>query len=70
MLPFLKKNKLPASVRQPGESRFGFSEDEEMSEDAIKELIQAIESKDHSKLMQSLKALIEIIRSKDDADLQ
>lgn len=50
------------------ESRFGYSEDENMSEDAIKELIQAVESKDSQKLMSSLKALIEIIRNKNEAD--
>ena len=70
MLPFLKNKKLPHSVRQPGESMYGFSEDEEMSEDSIKELIQAIESKDHSKLMQAISALVEMIRNKNASDSQ
>lgn len=47
-----------------GESRYGFSEDDEMSEDAIKELMEAIESKDKSKLMKALSALVEVIRNK------
>lgn len=69
-LPFLKNKKLPSSVRKPGESRYGFSEDEKLSEDAVKELIEAIDSKDHSKLMKSLTALIELIRNKsNDANL-
>jgi hypothetical protein len=63
-LPFLKKNKLPRIAGPMGESRYGFSEDDEMSEDAIKELMEAIESKDKSKLMKALSALVEVIRNK------
>lgn len=70
MLPFLKNKKLPRIAGPIGEVKYGYSEDENMSEDAIKELLAAVESKDASKLMQAISALVEIIRNKNDADAQ
>lgn len=64
MLPFLNKNKLPKYRKQGGVSMYGFSEDEELSEKCIDEIIQALESKDHTKLMSALKALVAMVRNK------
>ncbi len=67
-LPFLKIRK-PASLRtQSGESMYGFSEHDEMCEQALQELMEAADSKDHSKLMEALEALIECLIAKHSGD--
>lgn len=64
-LPFLKTRR-PAKLRkQVGESRYGFSEDDELAESALEELTHAVETKDHKKLMSALHALIDCINSKE-----
>jgi len=64
-LPFLKSRQ-PAKLRkQAGESRYGFSEDEEIKEKMIEELMHAVESQDHKKAMQALMALIDMIMAKE-----
>lgn len=68
VLPFLNKNKLPKLRTLGGTSMYGFSEDDEMSESAIDELLQAFESKDYKKLMSALKALVGIVRNKHASD--
>lgn len=64
-LPFLKGSKWPRIGKPAGESKYGFSEDDELLEDGLKELMAAYESKDHIKLIDSLKALIALIRNKE-----
>jgi hypothetical protein len=64
-LPFLKPKGWPRLRKMSGESRYGFSEDDDLIEDALNELMSAYEAKDHSKLIQALKALIELIRNKE-----
>ena len=46
-LPFLKENSWPKKAKSSGISKYGFGEDDELLEQALKELIQSIESKDH-----------------------
>lgn len=48
------------------ESRYGFSDDDELVEDALSELMAALESKDGRRFGDALSLLIEIIRSKKD----
>lgn len=68
MLPFLNKNKgWPTKAKILGESRYGYSEDDEIIEHALDEIIHAMDSKDHTKLMEALTALIELIRGKEHA---
>lgn len=64
-LPFLKHKGVPKLRKQVGESRYGFSEDEEMIEHAIDELIAAKESKDSHKFIEALKALIHCIKNRE-----
>jgi glutamyl-tRNA reductase len=64
-LPFLKGSKWPRIGKPVGESKYGFSEDEELMEDTLKELMSAYEAKDHVALIDSLKALVELIRNKE-----
>lgn len=69
-LPFLKGSKWPRIGKPAGESKYGFSEDDDMIEDALKELMSAYEAKDHVALIDSLKALVELIRNKEAPDAQ
>jgi hypothetical protein len=64
-LPFLQTNKLPKLRKLSGVSKYGFSEDDELIEQALSELHQAIESKDHMKLVNSIKALIDCVMAKE-----
>lgn len=66
-LPFLKGSRWPRIGKPVGESKYGFSEDDDMIEDGLKELMAAYEAKDHIKLIDSLKALIALIRNKETA---
>ena len=67
-LPFLKKNNWPKTLKLSGESKYGFSEDDELSEDAIAEILQALETKDHIKLITAIEALINLVRNKNATD--
>lgn len=64
-LPFLESKGWPQKRKLSGLSKYGFSEDDEIIESALNELSQAIESKDHSKMMGALKALIDCILNKE-----
>ena len=66
-LPFLKATKWPRLAPPASEVRYGYSEDDETSEMALKELMHAYEAKDGRKMLESLRALIEIIRNKSNA---
>ena len=70
MLPFLNARKVPKLRTLAGESKYGFSEDDELCEELVNELIQAFEQEDHKKLVESLNALVELIRNKDASDAQ
>jgi hypothetical protein len=64
MLPFQKENKWPKKAKVAGESRYGFSESEELMEDAVKELMAAIHVRDFEGVMDAIKALVLIIKNK------
>lgn len=64
MLPFLK-NKVPRRSGQVGESRYGFTEDDDIIEHSLDELMEAVDAKDHSKLMAAIEALIRCIKGKE-----
>ena len=54
-----------------GESRYGYSEDDDLIEGALNELMAALEAKDGSKIHSALEALVNFIQSKEsDASLQ
>lgn len=63
-LPFLDEHSWPKKAKISGESKYGFSEDDELRESACKELIAAAHSHDHKAFMRALEAIIEIMRSK------
>jgi hypothetical protein len=67
-LPFLKPKVLPKLRKMSGVSHYGFSEDDELIESSIDELIMALENKDHHKFTQSLMALINLIMNKEPED--
>lgn len=69
-LPFLKGTKWPRVGKPAGESKYGFSEDDELLESLLGELMAAYESKDHIGLIDSLKALIQLIQTKESSDAQ
>ncbi len=66
-LPFLKGTKWPRTGKPSGESKFGFSEDDDLKEQLLAELTAAYEAKDHVALIDSLKALIHLIQETPDA---
>jgi hypothetical protein len=70
MLPFLNKQKIPKLRKMSGVSKYGFSEDDDLVEDALNEVIQALESKNHSQLVEAIKALVMCIRNKNAIDPQ
>lgn len=71
MLPFLKEKTWPRTSKPVGESRYGFSEDDDLIEHALDELIAALHGKDGSKIHSAIEALIQIIDSREpDAELQ
>lgn len=67
-LPFLEENKLPVLRKLSGVSKYGFSEDDDLIEQSLNELIQAVESKDHKMMMQALKALIECVMAREESN--
>jgi hypothetical protein len=67
-LPFLEPKGWPKLRKMSGESKYGFSEDDELIESALNELHQAIESKDHKLMLGALSALIDCILNKEPGD--
>jgi hypothetical protein len=67
-LPFLKPKGIAKRRQYAGESRYGFSEDDELIENALDELISALERKDHRKVMESIQALIHCIKNREDSN--
>ena len=68
--PFLKGTKWPRIGKPVGESKYGFSEDDELLESLLGELMAAYEAKDHIGLIDALKALIQLIQTKESSDAQ
>lgn len=64
-LPFLKGTKWPRIGKPVGESKYGFSEDDELLESLLGELMAAYDAKDHVALVDSLKSLIHLIKNKE-----
>jgi len=64
-LPFLKPKTWPRVGKPVGESRYGFSEDDDLIEGALDELMAALESKDHAKIHSAIEALVRFIHSKE-----
>ena len=69
-LPFLKGTKWPRVGKPASESKYGFSEDDDLLESLLGELMAAYDAKDHIKLVDSLKALIGLIKNKEGSDAQ
>lgn len=67
-LPFLKPKGWPSLRKYAGESRYGFSEDDELVEGALDELMAAYGSKDPSKFREALTALIDCIMSREESE--
>ena len=67
-LPFLKAKQWPRKLKLTGEAHYGFSEDDELKESALKEFCEAVEAKDSKKITQALKALIQLISAKVGSD--
>lgn len=66
-LPFLKPKTWPKLQKMSGESRYGFSEDDDLIEEALDHIMQAIENKDHKQLTEGIQALVDCIRNREDA---
>lgn len=64
-LPFLKEHSIPKLRKYSGESRYGFSEDDELVEAALNELIHAMDAKDHKKMVAAVMALIDCIMTRE-----
>lgn len=64
-LPFLQPKGIQSRRKYAGESRYSFDEPSELVEQALEELIHAIESRDHKKMMSSIIALIECVIAKE-----
>lgn len=67
-LPFLKPRQIPKKRVYAGEVRYGFSEDDELIEHALDELMEAMASKDHKKFMSALMALVHCVKNREDSD--
>lgn len=66
-LPFLKPKGWPKLRKMSGESRYGFSDDDELIEHALDELISAVEQKDAGRLEDAIKALVSVIKNREGA---
>ena len=72
-LPFLQPRGWPQKAKIVGESKYGFDEDDDMVDQALDELIAAIEAKDHRRSLAAVRALLQCLESHEgagDADLQ
>lgn len=67
-LPFLKQKRWPGLAKISGESRYGFSEDDELAERSLDELMRALETKDQKAMLSALEALIDIIMNRGESD--
>lgn len=54
-------------AKPAGESRYGFTEDDDLIEGSLEELLRAAASKDGRQFMEALEALIHIIYEKEGA---
>ena len=66
-LPFLKNKTWPRVAKPAGESRYGFTEDDDLIESSLEELMRAHAAKDGRQFMDALEALIHIIQEKEGA---
>jgi hypothetical protein len=64
-LPFLEKKGLPKLRKMSGESRYGFSEDDDLIESALDELQAAMEARNHSGIVSAIKALVQFIKNRE-----
>jgi hypothetical protein len=64
-LPFLQPKGPQPPRRYLGEARYAFDEASELVEQALDELIHAIQSKDPKKLVNAIMALIECVIAKE-----
>ena len=64
-LPFLNQNKLPKFRKCGGVSKYGFSEDDELIESALDELLAAVDSRDHAGFIKAIEALVHCIKNKE-----
>jgi len=64
-LPFLNNQKVPKLRKLSGISKYGFSEDDDLIEGALNEFAQAVEAKDHPKMMKALMAIVDCIMNKE-----
>lgn len=67
-LPFLKQKRWPRLAKNTGESLYGFSEEEELTERSFDELMRAFEAKDSRAVRSAFEALIEIIMNRGEPD--
>jgi hypothetical protein len=65
MLPFLKNKTWPRVAKPIGESRYGYSEDDDLIEQLLEELMAAYHAKDHAKIHSAIEALVHFIQSKE-----
>lgn len=63
-LPFLKEKSWPRIGKTPDESKYGFSEDDELKEEAVKELMQGLHAKDYQMISRAIEALVQVIKNK------
>ena len=66
-LPFLEPKGWPQKRKLSGVSKYGFSEDDDIIEQALDEFISAVQNKDHMKMASALEALIDCIMNKESA---
>jgi hypothetical protein len=59
-LPFLKNN-WPRLLKLSGETHYGYSQDDELKDKCLEELMQAFEQRDSKRLMEGVIALIDLI---------
>lgn len=64
-LPFLQPKGVQPPRKYAGESRYAFDEPSELVEQALDELMHAIESRDHKKMMEAITAVIECVLAKE-----
>lgn len=67
-LPFLKQRTVPKLRTMSGVSKYGFSEDDDLIESALDDLIHAVDQKDHKALMDAIHALVRCIKNKESSD--
>lgn len=53
---------------KPSEAMYGYSEDEELIDGALNDLISAYEAKDGQRLIHAFEAIVQLIQSKEESD--